>query len=64
MNDARYPEASYSIEERADAVASILLAGVTRVIAERRRAKTRRWRERNRDSAVEESRCCEGKAEP
>ncbi len=40
------PEAFFSPEERADAVAEILLAGVRRVNAEKRREKSRRYRRR------------------
>jgi hypothetical protein len=54
VSDARYPEANYSIEERADAVASILLDGVTRAIAERNRAKVRRFRERKSQGSGDE----------
>jgi hypothetical protein len=64
MSGARYPEADYSIEERADAVASILLEGATRILAARNRAKVRRFRARNGKSADKESRCCDGKSEP
>ncbi len=42
----RSPEDMMSPEERADAIAAILLKGVTRRIAKKQREKTRRWRER------------------
>jgi len=41
-----FPESDLTSEERIDAVVEILLRGVRRLVAERRREKTRRWRER------------------
>lgn len=46
MDGPIFPEADLTPEERLDAVAEILLRGVRRLVAERRREKTRRWRER------------------
>lgn len=50
MGDAAgpwFPEFDYEPEERLAAVAEILLRGVQRMQAERKRQKTRRWRERS-----------------
>jgi len=41
-----FPEFDYTPEERLKAVAEILLRGMRRMLAEQKREKTRRWRER------------------
>ena len=46
MDGPCFPESDLTPEERIDAVAAILLRGVRRLVAERGREKTRRWRER------------------
>ena len=46
MRGPGFPEFEYTPEERVKAVAEILLRGMRRMLAERRRAKKRGWRER------------------
>lgn len=49
MSDASgpwFPEFDYTPEERLAAIAEILLRGMRRLQAERKREKTRRWRTR------------------
>lgn len=41
-----YPEADFTIEERANAVAELLLQGLNRVAAGKARDKARRWRDK------------------
>ena len=54
MRGHRPPELEYTPEERVKAVAEILLRGMQRMLAERRRAKKRGWRKRNAaDSELE-----------
>jgi hypothetical protein len=64
MSDFRFPECDYSPDERMDAIARLLLLGVTRRIAARKRDNTRRWRAKHAASVIEESRCCAGESEP